>query len=260
MTRWRVALSALAILTLACPERATPPRGTVLTFRKPAPGFVRSTVDHRLAQLGLKTQLQEDERTLTVRVPTETSVAEVKGLLRLRARLEFCEVDARTAAPWCAADAGVDVRRDGDGCRLTSTARAPLDMALGDGGVPARVGLDERAWTAWAVHEPCLTPRVVAAKPQAEGSEFLSLTFDREGAAAFGALTTRLKGRLMLVVLDDVVLAAPRVLDAITAGRAMLMAPGSDDERRLLAAALAGGELPALELVSEKPYGPPSLR
>jgi preprotein translocase subunit SecD len=253
-------VSPLAALALACPERARPPHGTVLTFRKPEGTSVRSVVDRRLAQLGLKTTLDEDARTLTVRVPAETSVEEVKGVLRHQARLEFCEEDALAAEPWCAMGGALPARQDAEGCRLKAADQPSLEKVLADGGVSARLGRDGEAWLAWAVREPCLAPRVIAAKVAADGSQFLSLTFDRAGTAAFGELTTRLKGRKMLIVLDGVVLAAPLVLEPITAGRVTLVAPGSAEANRLLGAALAGGALPALELLSEKPYGPPSLR
>ncbi len=88
----------------------------------------------------------------------------------------------------------------------------------------------------------------------------IQVQLDRASARDFAALTTRLVGRVLLVALDDELLVAPVVQEPITGGKLMGLVREGEAGAKQLAAALAGGPLPALELISEKPYGPPSLR
>lgn len=271
MTRprgWAVLGTAAATwLLLACPERATPERGTALTFQKPEEAFdLRPVVDRRLAQLSVKAALHEDRRTLTVRLPEGGDVEGVKQLLRRRARLAFCAVASAEATRWCERQpaAGVVVERDQEGCHLAAPSAGALTQALGDAGVPFLSGRDGRQATAWAVERPCLEPTLVAAAVQpamgAGADVAIQVQLDRASARDFAALTTRLVGRVLLVALDDELLVAPVVQEPITGGKLMVLVREGEAGARQLAAALAGGPLPAIELISEKPYGPPSLR
>jgi preprotein translocase subunit SecD len=260
--------AAMAVLLLAgCPERATPQRGVALTFQKPEGAFdLRPVVDRRLAQVAVKAALQEDQRTLTVRVPEGGDVAGVKQLLRRRARLAFCALAEAEAARWCERPASADivVERDPAGCHLAAPTAGALSAALGDAGVPFLLGREAAQATAWAVEQPCLEPTLVAAAVQpamGTGAEVaLQVQLDRASAKDFAELTKRLVGRKLLVALDDELLLAPVVQEPITGGKVMVLVPEGEAGARELAAALAGGPLPALELISEKPYGPPSLR
>lgn len=258
----------LALMTFsACPERATPQRGIALTFRKPEGAWdLRPVVDRRLAQLSLKAALQEDTRTLTVRVPEGGDVGLVKQLLARRARLAFCAHAVTTAERWCDHPpiAAAFIEREAEGCVLVAPSRPALSSALADAGVEVVLGRRGQQAEAWPVERPCLEPALLAATvlPEAGGGSGIALQvqLDRAGAADFGALTKRLIGHRLLLVLDDELLVAPVVQDAITGGKAMLLLQEPAERARVLAAALAGGPLPTLELVSEKPWGPPSLR
>jgi preprotein translocase subunit SecD len=96
-----------------------------------------------------------------------------------------------------------------------------------------------------------------------EGAPSVELTFDPRGAAAFEALTTRIVGHLLAIVLDGAVLAAPLVMSPIRGGKAIvtLGAVAPDELARqaeTLAAALRGGALPSpLTLVSERKLAAP---
>lgn len=256
-----------ACLLLGCPERAAPQRGTALTFQKPAGAFdLRPVVDRRLAQLAVKAALHEDPRTLTVRLPEGGDVEGVKQLLRRRARLAFCAVARAEAARWCERPpaAEVEVERDPDGCHLAASSAVALTEALADAGVPFLSGSDGDQASAWAVERPCLEPTLLSASVQpamgAGTAVAIQVQLDRASTRDFAALTTRLVGHKLLVVLDDELLVAPVVQNPIIGGKVMVLVREDEAGARQLAAALAGGPLPALELISEKPYGPPSLR
>ena len=82
------------------------------------------------------------------------------------------------------------------------------------------------------------------------GSEwFVSLTFDNEGTAAFGALTTRVTSlpeptNQVAIVLDGLVVSAPRINEAIPSGNAQITGNFKQLEAQDLANVLKYGALP----------------
>jgi preprotein translocase subunit SecD len=75
----------------------------------------------------------------------------------------------------------------------------------------------------------------------------IMVRFDAEGARALEALTERLTRRRLAIVLDDVVVSAPIVMEPIGGGRASITvgADATEDATQALAAALRSGALPA---------------
>ncbi len=261
----RATFIALGLLTFtSCPERTTPERGIALVYGKPADSAdLRAVVDRRLAQLKLKALLQEDSTTLTVRVPEGVNVERIKKALSRTAKLEFCEEAVPTARAWCAvSDSEARIDRAGDACALQADTRVRLEQLInaGDAGVPIAWSATESDVTAYALGA-CQAPRVVSTGIAAGDFPGVWLDFDRPSGRSFGELTAKLVGRRLLIRLDGAVTSAPVVKEPITGGRAMLSVGTDDvDDLEVLAASLAGGALPTLELKREGPYGPPSLR
>ena len=90
---------------------------------------------------------------------------------------------------------------------------------------------------------------------QTEGHA-VSFRFDTEGAQKFGKVTTNNVGKRMAVILDGVVITAPRINSAITGGSGIITGNFDAQEAADLAVLLRSGALPApLEIVEERSVG-----
>ncbi len=84
----------------------------------------------------------------------------------------------------------------------------------------------------------------------------VSFRFDTEGAQKFGKVTTNNIGKNLAVVLDGVVITAPRINSAITGGSGIITGDFNAQEAADLAVLLRAGALPApLEIVEERSVG-----
>ncbi len=90
----------------------------------------------------------------------------------------------------------------------------------------------------------------------------VALRFNADGAKIFGDVTTKNIGRLLAIVLDDIVYSAPVLKSAITGGNAVIQLGRGDrekqlDEAKTISMALRSGALPAkLEQLEERTVGP----
>jgi preprotein translocase subunit SecD len=90
---------------------------------------------------------------------------------------------------------------------------------------------------------------------QTEGHA-VSFRFDTDGAQKFGKVTTNNIGKNLAVVLDGVVITAPRISSAITGGSGIITGNFNAQEASDLAVLLRAGALPApLEIVEERSVG-----
>ncbi len=90
---------------------------------------------------------------------------------------------------------------------------------------------------------------------QTEGHA-VSFRFDTEGAQKFGKVTSINIGKRLAVVLDGVVITAPRINSAITGGSGIITGNFNAQEASDLAVLLRAGALPApLEIVEERSVG-----
>ncbi len=90
---------------------------------------------------------------------------------------------------------------------------------------------------------------------QTEGHA-VSFRFDTEGAQKFGKLTSENIGNRLAVLLDGVVITAPRINSAITGGSGIITGNFNAQEAADLAVLLRAGALPApLEIVEERSVG-----
>lgn len=252
-------LAVCALLFTACPERAQPERGVVLVYAKNEDDGrdVRSTVDRRLAALKVKASLQEDSKSLSIRIPNGDGVERVKRTLSRQGRLEFCGEDEAVARRWCELE---NASKVDELCAVSAKTKAAVEEVAGDAGVRLGVEASGDQFTAYAMEQKCLQPRIVATRVM---NGALNLDFDRSSGQKFGELTARLVGKRLIIWLDGEVKMAPRVQEPITGGSAMLSlgsaSQASAEDVEALAAALMGGALPSMSLKSETTYGPPSL-
>ena len=90
---------------------------------------------------------------------------------------------------------------------------------------------------------------------QTEGHA-VSFRFDTDGAQKFGRITSDNTGRRLAVVLDGVVITAPRINSAITGGSGIITGNFNAQSATDLAVLLRAGALPApLEIVEERSVG-----
>ncbi len=90
-----------------------------------------------------------------------------------------------------------------------------------------------------------------------QGSPAVSFQFNTEGARKFGDITSKNPGKLFAVVLDDKVITAPRINDAILGGSGVIYGHFTTESANNLALLLRAGALPApLRIVEERTVGP----
>jgi len=89
------------------------------------------------------------------------------------------------------------------------------------------------------------------------GSPVVSFEFDKIGARKFCNVTRKNKGVLFAIILDKKVISAPRINDAICAGRGIITGSFSVAEANELSLLLRAGALPApLTVIEERTVGP----
>ena len=247
-----------------------------------------ATITQRIVALGLcQPDVKAAGREITVRLPAACGpeIDRIKRLLRVGGRLEFREIDDGTALAALAervAVAGLTLGTDtwsdhGTGqARQAHMVEGPLEGierfrgGLAPDALPASVEAlveppaaeRDRARLYLVKREAQVTGAYlrdarVGADPMT-ASPNVSLEFDAAGAERFRALTERIKGRKLAIVLDRRIMSAPVVMEAIGGGRAMITMGRAESgeaqfaEARDLTLALRSGALPApLVLVRE---------
>jgi preprotein translocase subunit SecD len=92
---------------------------------------------------------------------------------------------------------------------------------------------------------------------QKTGEPVVSLQFNPEGSALFEKITRENIGKTVAIYLDNQIISAPVVNDAITGGQAQISGGFKPDEAKLLVGRLNSGALPVpIELVSTQTIGP----
>lgn len=87
----------------------------------------------------------------------------------------------------------------------------------------------------------------------------VDMTFNADGAKKFGDITTKLVGKNLAIVLDNVVQSAPVVEGPITDGRAVITGRFTFDEAKQLALVLQTGALPVAMSISRSQIVGPTL-
>ncbi|MGR4000512.1 MAG: protein translocase subunit SecD [Alphaproteobacteria bacterium] len=89
------------------------------------------------------------------------------------------------------------------------------------------------------------------------GQPVVAFSFDNIGGRRFGEVTAENVGRPFAVVLDDVVVTAPVIQEAITGGSGIISGRFTSEEAQDLALLLRAGALPApLTIIEERSVGP----
>ncbi len=89
------------------------------------------------------------------------------------------------------------------------------------------------------------------------GQPHISLSLNAEGTKEFGALTRNNVGRRLAIILDEEVLSAPNIKEAILGGNAQISGQFTFEEASLLALSLRSGALPApMHIEEERTIGP----
>lgn len=92
---------------------------------------------------------------------------------------------------------------------------------------------------------------------QQTGKPQVSLSFNKEGTDLFAQITERNIGKPLAIVIDNMLISAPTVQQAITEGNAVITGNFSVDEAQKLAIAINSGALPLpIKLVQQKNIGP----
>jgi len=92
---------------------------------------------------------------------------------------------------------------------------------------------------------------------QQDGKPRVALSFNNEGARLFGDITKRNIGKPLAIVVDNFLISAPTVQQAISEGNAVITGNFTVDEAKKLTIAINSGALPLpIKLIEQKNIGP----
>lgn len=92
---------------------------------------------------------------------------------------------------------------------------------------------------------------------QQDGKPQVALSFNNEGSKLFGEITQRNVGKPVAIVVDNFLISAPTVQQAILDGKAVITGNFTVDEAKKLAISINSGALPlSIKLVEQKNIGP----
>jgi preprotein translocase subunit SecD len=192
----------------------------------------RDVVRRRIDPGGTKeiTVINQGERRIFVQVPGVEDPEALKQLIGQTARLEFKLVDL-TADPnqvlQGRAPPGSQALPMADGSGAIAVQRRV--MVSGEQLVDAKQGFDQ------------------------DGRAVVDITFNAAGARRFGRVTQENVGKPFAIILDDKVLSAPNINEAILGGRAQISGSFTVESANALAISLASGKLPVkLNVVEER--------
>ena len=199
----------------------------------------REVIDRRINALGTREptiQRQGDNRIL-VEVPGLQNPDQLKALIGRTARLEFKLVDLSVTP---------DQLRAG---------RVPIGSQIlpyAEGGPGATMAVQRRA---------IITGDMISNARQAfdsqDGRPTVNISFDSNGTRRFARVTQENVGKPFAIILDNVVLSAPRIDEPILGGTAQIRGSFTVETANDLAISLQSGSLPvALRVVEERTVGP----
>lgn len=206
--------------------------------REDAPERALEVIRNRIDQFGVKepsiTLQGEDE--IVIQLPGVTDRERALDIIGKTALLEFKIVNADPALIKQALDgqapAGYELHKTAEGEQLLLGSEAAL---TGAALASAQVQFDQSHFNAPTV----------------------GITFNSEGAAAFGKLTGGNVGRRLAIVLDGKVQSAPTIQEAIPGGEAVITGRFTPQEAADLALILRVGALPApVYIEEERTVGP----
>ena len=196
-------------------------------------------VRKRIDALGTRepTIVREGSQRILVQVPGLQDPTGVRALIGKTAKLEFKLVDL-TADPAQVAQGHAPI-----GSQIVPYPNNPLGAPLmavqrraiisGDDLIDANLDKDQN------------------------GQPAVSIKFNASGGRKFARVTQENVGKPFAMILDNQVLSAPNINDAILGGNAIITGSFSTDSANQLAIALRSGKLPvALKVIEERTVGP----
>ncbi|HEX8364327.1 MAG TPA: protein translocase subunit SecD [Allosphingosinicella sp.] len=197
---------------------------------------VRSIIDRRINSLGTlePTILRQGANRIVVQVPGLQDPEALKRLIGRTARLEFKMVDDSVTPEQLASG-------------RAPIGRQILPMAEGGG----RIAVERRA---------IITGEMIASAQQGfdeNNTPDVQLTFDQTGSQRFARVTRENVGKNFAIILDNVVISAPVIRQAIIGGSASISGGGFTVETaNELAVSLRSGRLPVeLHVIQESTVG-----
>jgi preprotein translocase subunit SecD len=195
----------------------------------------RDVIDRRINSLGTlePTIIRQGASRILVQVPGLQDPEAVKTLIGRTARLEFKLLAEGVTQEQLAArraPAGVQILPSREGGMVAVQRRA---MVTGEQIVQAQQSFDEN-------QQPDVTIR-----------------FDTTGGTRFAKITRENVGKPFAIILDNEVLSAPVIREAIMGGQASISGGFTVEEANQLAISLRSGRLPVeLKVVQERTVGP----
>lgn len=211
-------------------------QGIAVSERKDAFESARNIIERRINFFGVveptiqTLKVGEDYRIL-VELPGVSDVNEAIALIGKTAQLSFWENTASSPS------ASIKEKK--------SALPLGMDQVLGNGAEETKLtGKD-------------LKSAKVVFDQSGTGQPQVSLNFTDEGAKKFADITKRNIGKPVVIVLDNEIISAPRVNEAILNGNAVISGNFTLPEAKKLAIELNSGALPApLKIVSQSNIGP----
>ena len=198
-------------------------------------------------------------RQIVISVPGDTG-RRVVELVGQTAELRFRQVLASASGIPAAADAaatpaaGVSAEVNAKFAALDCTKPENLQGTGADAPTDTLVACDRAGGTKYILAPAEVLGRQISKAlagldTQAGSAWFVSLTFNNEGTAAFGALTSRVTSlpeptNQVAIVLDGLVVSSPRITEAIPSGNAQITGSFTQLEAQDLANVLKYGALP----------------
>jgi len=132
---------------------------------------------------------------------------------------------------------------------------APLTKVVSQNNSSSEITLDANQNNSWKNTE--LTGKYLKRSSiefnQNDGTPYVSLDFNEEGAKLFAEITERNIGKPVAILLDGIVISAPNVNEKITGGKAMISGSFTVDEVKSLVKRLNSGALPVpISLISQQ--------
>ena len=199
----------------------------------------REVIDRRINSLGTRepTIVRQGDNRILVEVPGLQNPEQLKALIGRTARLSFRLVDL-TATP-----------------EQVQSGRAPIGSQIlpyAEGGPNGRIAVQRRE---------IITGDMISSARQGfdsqDGRPVVNIGFDSNGTRRFGRVTQENVGKPFAIILDNVVLSAPRINDPILGGQAQISGSFTVETANDLAISLQSGSLPVeLRVVEERNVGP----
>lgn len=225
----------------------------ILLEAKPAEGqtvtaddlqTAKTIVERRVNGLGVTeplVQLQGENRII-VELPGINNPDQAVQTLKSTGQLEFVEIGPSDNSPYPLIQQGVYVR-------TTNVDRVPTAEELGKTELPYPDVVFKTILTGRDLNDAQVSL-------DQYGAAFISFELKGEGPAIFGSHTAANVGGILAIVLDNVVLSAPRINSAIPDGAGIIEGQFTREEADSLAVQMRYGALPVpLEVVNRRSIG-----